>query len=88
MSHAINDPKYKSIMEEYVNEKVVFLIDECHRSQFGKMHKDVKGFFKKAQYFGFTGTPIFKENAKKEGEIQYITETLFGKPLPFIKMEL
>ena len=45
------------------------------------MHKDVKGFFKKAQYFGFTGTPIFKENAKKEGEIQYITETLFGKPL-------
>lgn len=81
MSHAINDPKYKSIMEEYANEKVVFLIDECHRSQFGKMHKDVKGFFKKAQYFGFTGTPIFKENAKKEGEIQYITETLFGKPL-------
>ena len=68
-------------MEEYANEKVVFLIDECHRSQFGKMHKDVKGFFKKAQYFGFTGTPIFKENAKKEGEIQYITETLFGKPL-------
>ena len=64
-----------------MNEKVVFLIDECHRSQFGKMHKDVKGFFKKAQYFGFTGTPIFKENAKKEGEIQYITETLFGKPL-------
>ena len=81
MSHAINDPKYKSIMEEYANEKVVFLIDECHRSQFGKMHKDVKQFFKKAQYFGFTGTPIFKENAKKEGEIQYITETLFGKPL-------
>ena len=81
MSHAINDSKYKSIMEEYANEKVVFLIDECHRSQFGKMHKDVKGFFKKAQYFGFTGTPIFKENAKKEGEIQYITETLFGKPI-------
>ncbi len=81
MSHAINDPKYKSIMEQYANEKVVFLIDECHRSQFGKMHKDVKQFFKKAQYFGFTGTPIFKENAKKEGEIQYITETLFGKPL-------
>ena len=67
--------------KEYANEKVVFLIDECHRSQFGKMHKDVKQFFKKAQYFGFTGTPIFKENAKKEGEIQYITETLFGRPL-------
>ena len=81
MSHAINDPKYKSIMEKYANEKVVFLIDECHRSQFGKMHKDIKQFFEKAQYFGFTGTPIFKENAKKEGEIQYITETLFGKPL-------
>ena len=81
MSHAINDPKYKSIMEEYANEKVVFLIDECHRSQFGKMHKDVKQFFKKAQFFGFTGTPIFKENAKKECELQYITETLFGKLL-------
>ena len=81
MTHAINDPKYKSIMEEYADQKVVFLIDECHRSQFGKMHKDIKQFFHKAQYFGFTGTPIFKENAKKEGEIQYITETLFGKPL-------
>ena len=44
------------------NEKVVIIFDECHRSQFGQTHARIKGFFKKAQLFGFTGTPIFADN--------------------------
>lgn len=48
---------------EYLNdEKVVIIFDECHRSQFGQTHARIKGFFNKAQLFGFTGTPIFAEN--------------------------
>ena len=44
------------------NEKVVIIFDECHRSQFGATHARIKGFFRRAQLFGFTGTPIFAEN--------------------------
>lgn len=44
------------------DEKVVIIFDECHRSQFGQTHARIKGFFKRAQLFGFTGTPIFAEN--------------------------
>ena len=44
------------------DEKVVIIFDECHRSQFGQTHARIKGFFKKAQLFGFTGTPIFADN--------------------------
>ena len=42
---------------------MVFIFDECHRSQFGENHKAIKEFFPKAQLFGFTGTPIFEDNA-------------------------
>jgi type I restriction enzyme R subunit len=42
---------------------MVFIFDECHRSQFGDNHKAIKEFFPNAQLFGFTGTPIFDENA-------------------------
>ncbi|WP_289225419.1 type I restriction endonuclease subunit R [Bacteroides acidifaciens] len=45
------------------NKRIVFIFDECHRSQFGENHKAIKEFFPKAQLFGFTGTPIFDENA-------------------------
>jgi type I restriction enzyme R subunit len=45
------------------DKRVVFIFDECHRSQFGDNHKAIKEFFPKAQLFGFTGTPIFDENA-------------------------
>jgi len=44
------------------DEKVVIIFDECHRSQFGQTHARIKGFFKRAQLFGFTGTPIFADN--------------------------
>src|SRR5690606_30488751 len=45
------------------DKRVVFIFDECHRSQFGENHKAIKAFFPKAQLFGFTGTPIFDENS-------------------------
>ncbi len=54
---------YKERLEPLRDKRVVFIFDECHRSQFGDNHKAIKEFFPKAQLFGFTGTPIFDENA-------------------------
>lgn len=54
---------YKERLAHLRDKRVVFIFDECHRSQFGENHKAIKEFFPKAQLFGFTGTPIFDENA-------------------------
>lgn len=81
MSNAVKRDKYSKAMDEYKNEKVVFIIDECHRSQFGDMHKDIVRHFQKAQFFGFTGTPRFDVNGKVEGKITQTTEMLFGECL-------
>lgn len=59
-----NDPPtYKELLEPLRDKRIVFIFDECHRSQFGENHKAIKEFFPKAQLFGFTGTPIFEQNA-------------------------
>ena len=76
MSNAVSKDKYSKIMEMWKNEKVIMIIDECHRSQFGKMHKAIREHFAKAQYFGFTGTPRFKENKSADGRT---TADIFGK---------
>ena len=81
MANAVKRPQYAKVMDEYRNEKVVFIIDECHRSQFGDMHKDIVRHFAKAQFFGFTGTPRFEVNGKVEGKITQTTEKLFGECL-------
>ena len=81
MANAVKRPQYAKVMDEYRNEKVVFIIDECHRSQFGDMHKDIVRHFAKAQFFGFTGTPRFEINGKVEGKITQTTEKLFGECL-------
>ena len=81
MANAVKRPQYVKVMDEYRNEKVVFIIDECHRSQFGDMHKDIVRHFAKAQFFGFTGTPRFEVNGKVEGKITQTTEKLFGECL-------
>ncbi len=78
MANAIKSPRYTKIMEQYKDEKVVFIIDECHRSQFGSMHTAIEKHFKKAQYFGFTGTPILKENKSQDGRT---TADLFDEML-------
>jgi len=56
---------YKEQLEPLRDKRIVFIFDECHRSQFGENHKAIKEFFPKAQLFGFTGTPIFAENASR-----------------------
>jgi type I restriction enzyme R subunit len=58
-----NKRNYKERLEPLRGQRMVFIFDECHRSQFGENHKAIKEFFPKAQLFGFTGTPIFEENA-------------------------
>lgn len=67
MFNACSHPRYSKIMEKYKDLKTVFIIDECHRSQFGTMHKEISKTFSNAQYFGFTGTPRFKENPSQDG---------------------
>ena len=67
MANAVRNPRYADVIAPYLNKKVVFIIDECHRSQFGKMHGEIRKFFQKANYIGFTGTPIFKENKSAGG---------------------
>lgn len=65
-------------LDKVKSKRVVFIIDEAHRSQFGVMHERVKRTFSNALFFGFTGTPIFSQNMKA-GELT--TETVFGKCL-------
>jgi type I restriction enzyme R subunit len=54
---------YKERLRTLSDKRVVFIFDECHRSQFGDNHQAIKEFFPNAQLFGFTGTPIFEQNA-------------------------
>ena len=64
------------------NKKVVIIFDECHRSQFGEMHQKITKFFKHYYLFGFTGTPIFAENANRSTNPKFATTPqLFGDKL-------
>lgn len=67
MANAVKSEKYASVMDAYKDKKVVFIIDECHRSQFGKMHGQIQKHFQNANYIGFTGTPIFEKNKGADG---------------------
>ncbi len=58
-----NKNNYKERLQPLSDKRIVFIFDECHRSQFGENHKAIREFFPNAQLFGFTGTPIFDENA-------------------------
>jgi type I restriction enzyme R subunit len=81
-----DQPTYKELLAVLKDKRIVFIFDECHRSQFGENHKAIKEFFPKAQLFGFTGTPIFEANAslqKVEGDAASMRTTvdLFQKQL-------
>ncbi len=81
-----NDKNYIDHLKPLKDKRVVFIFDECHRSQFGENHKAIVEFFPKAQLFGFTGTPIFKENSSYktiEGETASYktTEDVFQQEL-------
>ena len=81
LNNAISHSRYLSLMEKHKNERVVFIFDECHRSQFGETHNRIKSFFTKAQMFGFTGTPIFADNAVKNELGKRTTRELFDECL-------
>lgn len=63
------------------NEHVAIIFDECHRSQFGQMQRDITKAFKRYHLFGFTGTPIFAENAVSGNPVAKTTEDVFGDRL-------
>ena len=71
----------KNENSDVFNKHVVFIFDECHRSQFGDMHKAIIKKFNKYYLFGFTGTPIFPENARTIKGISETTEQIFGERL-------
>lgn len=81
-----NIKNYQEELEDLRDERIVFIFDECHRSQFGDNHNTIKEFFPQSQLFGFTGTPIFDKNATyvqatgEEGRYK-TTEDLFQKKL-------
>ena len=78
LNTAISNKNYLSRMEKMRDKRIVFIFDECHRSQFGETHNRIKTFFNNHQLFGFTGTPIFAENAIKNELGKRTTKELFG----------
>ena len=81
-----NKRNYRQRLEPLRDKRMVFIFDECHRSQFGENHRAIKEFFPNAQLFGFTGTPIFTENSsykRIDGDVQTLktTEDLFQNEL-------
>lgn len=81
LNTAICKQRYLNRMEPLKDKRVVFIFDECHRSQFGKTHDSIKQFFRKSQMFGFTGTPIFEENAGTNEYGKRTTKMLFDECL-------
>ena len=78
--------KYSDLLAPLRDKRMVIIFDECHRSQFGDTHQTIKDFFPNAQLFGFTGTPIFEQNASVKqinGDVQTLmtTEDLFQQEL-------
>ena len=77
---------YAAMLAPLRDKRMAIIFDECHRSQFGENHQTIREFFPRAQLFGFTGTPIFPENATQKkitGEVQTLrtTEDLFQSRL-------
>ena len=73
----VNRKHTKKKLEKIKDKNIIFIYDECHRSQFGKMQQDINNFFKNSLSYGFTGTPIFEENSMGEKT----TKTIFGERL-------
>ncbi|WP_436906079.1 type I restriction endonuclease subunit R [Acinetobacter johnsonii] len=78
LNRAISTERYLESIDYLKNKKVVFIFDECHRSQFGETHQNIKKFFSNAQMFGFTGTPIFEKNSQSKAGLKLTTDYLFN----------
>ena len=81
LNRAINSDRYAQSIAYLKDKKVVFIFDECHRSQFGETHQNIKKFFQNAQMFGFTGTPILEENCHNKAGLKLTTKHLFNECL-------
>ena len=81
LNRAISTERYLESIDYLKNKKVVFIFDECHRSQFGETHQNIKKFFSNAQMFGFTGTPIFEKNSQSKAGLKLTTDYLFNESL-------
>ncbi|MBX2897175.1 MAG: type I restriction endonuclease subunit R [Cyclobacteriaceae bacterium] len=81
LNNAIHKAHFENKLTHLRDKKIVFIFDECHRSQFGDTHDRIIKYFHKAQLFGFTGTPIFADNASKNEFGKRTTKDLFGKCL-------
>ncbi|MAS87834.1 MAG: deoxyribonuclease HsdR [Micavibrio sp.] len=81
LNTAISKDRHLKTMEGLKDKKMVFIFDECHRSQFGDTHKRIKEYFENVQMFGFTGTPIFADNASKNALGKRTTKDLFEQQL-------
>ncbi len=77
LNTAISKLKYEKKMTNLKDKRIIFIFDECHRSQFGDTHNRIKEYFNNAQMFGFTGTPIFADNANKNELGKRTTKDLF-----------
>jgi type I restriction enzyme R subunit len=78
---AISKVRHERQVEALKDARMVFIFDECHRSQFGKTHGAITSYFSNAQLFGFTGTPIFAQNASTNELGKRTTKQLFGECL-------
>ncbi|QCX01931.1 type I restriction endonuclease subunit R [Aggregatimonas sangjinii] len=81
LNNAISKDHYKKRLSTLKDRKVVIIFDECHRSQFGDTHQRITEYFTNSQLFGFTGTPIFADNASKNDLGKRTTKDLFGQCL-------
>ena len=81
LNNAISASRHEAAMDTLKDARIVFIFDECHRSQFGDTHNRITSFFSKAQMFGFTGTPIFADNASRNELGKRTTKDLFGGQL-------
>ena len=81
LNNAISHKRYLSRMEKLKDKSIVFIFDECHRSQFGDTHQRIISFFNNHQMFGFTGTPIFVDNATSKASRKTTTKDLFDECL-------
>lgn len=81
LNNAITSERHLIKMDKLKDKKIVFIFDECHRSQFGETHKKITSYFTNHQLFGFTGTPIFAENASGNALGKRTTAQLFGECL-------
>jgi len=77
LNAAVTRPWYSSKIQQVKDSRIVMIFDECHRSHFGDSHKNIVKFFNNIQIFGFTGTPIFADNAV-DG---HTTKEIFGECL-------